>query len=261
LACPGAPFVAIPTTAGSGAEVTRNAVLGSPEHRVKASIRSPFLLAKVALVDPELTCDLPPEITAQTGLDALTQLIEPFISIRANPVTDGFCREGLPRVARSLRRAFENGHDLSAREDMALAALLGGLALANAGLGAVHGFAAPLGGMFPAPHGAICAALLPRVLAVNIQALRQRKGVLDVLPRLDEVARLLTGQANARADDAVRWIDELSHGLSVPRLRVYGISAAEFPAIIAKASEASSMKGNPVALTPGELNEILERAT
>src|SRR5207247_3681173 len=160
LARGSAPFMAIPTTAGTGAEVTRNAVLASPGHRLKVSLRSPLLLAKVALVDPELTYDLPPELTATTGLDALTQLIEPYVSCRANPLTDAICVEGIRRAARSLRRAFDNGADKSARLDMAIAGLFGGLALANAGLGAVHGFAASIGGMFSAPHGAVCAALL-----------------------------------------------------------------------------------------------------
>src|SRR5580692_12639108 len=145
LSVPALPCIAIPTTAGTGAEVTRNSVLASPEHQVKVSLRSPFLLPRLAIVDPKLTSDLPPSVTASTGLDALTQLIEPYVSIRANPVTDGFCIEGMRRVARSLRRAYHEGQDLQAREDMALASLFGGLSLANAGLGAVHGFAAPIG--------------------------------------------------------------------------------------------------------------------
>ncbi|MCI0534634.1 MAG: iron-containing alcohol dehydrogenase [Verrucomicrobiales bacterium] len=261
LSNPAAPFVAIPTTAGTGTEVTRNAVLGSPEHRVKASLRSALMLPRLALVDPALTYDLPPELTASTGLDALTQLIEPFVSRRANAITDAICREGMRRVARSLRRAFENGGDTVAREDMALAALLGGLALANAGLGAVHGFAAPIGGMFPAPHGAVCAALLPHVIAVNVRALREREAEGEALRRFDEVARLLTGRDDARADDAVRWTGELCGALSVSPLRAYGVSARDFPSVVEKASAASSMKSNPLALTPLELDEILERAT
>src|ERR1700736_464652 len=174
LSVPALPCVAIPTTAGTGAEVTRNSVLASPEHQVKVSLRSPFLLPRLAIVDPKLTSDLPSSITASTGLDALTQLIEPYVSIRSNPITDGFCVEGMRRASRSLRHAFQDGQNLQAREDMALASLFGGLSLANAGLGAVHGFAAPVGGMFPAPHGAVCAALLPHVLEVNLRALSER---------------------------------------------------------------------------------------
>ncbi len=154
----GMPFVAVPTTAGTGSEVTRNAVLDVPEHKVKASLRSPHLLARLAVVDPDLTLSLPPTITAYTGMDALTQLIEPFASNAANPLTDGVCREGLTRAARSLARAYRDGSDVAAREDMALASLFGGIALANARLGAVHGFASVLGGTTGHAHGAICAA-------------------------------------------------------------------------------------------------------
>ena len=138
LTKPSVPFIAIPTTAGTGSEITRNAVLCSPEHQLKVSLRSPLMLARIALVDPELTYDLPPEITACTGLDALTQLIEPYVCLRANPLIDGLCVEGIRRAARSLRVAFTDGNNAPAREDMAAASLMGGLALANAGLGAVH---------------------------------------------------------------------------------------------------------------------------
>jgi alcohol dehydrogenase class IV len=155
-----APMIAIPTTAGTGSEVTRNAVLASPEHGVKASLRSASMLPRLAVVDPELTWDLPPAITASTGLDALTQLIEPYVSTRANAMTDLYCVEGMRRAAVALPRAYADGADRAARHDMAWASLLGGLSLANAGLGAVHGFAAPVGGMFPAPHGAISELLI-----------------------------------------------------------------------------------------------------
>ena len=168
------PFIAVPTTAGSGTEVTRNAVLVSAEHKQKASLRSPLMLPRLAVVDPELTYELPPPLTAATGLDALTQLIEPFVSVRSNPMTDAFCVDGMRRAARSLSRAFTDGHDAEARLDMSLASLFGGLALANAGLGAVHGFAASIGGAFAAPHGAVCAALLPHVMEANLRAMRFR---------------------------------------------------------------------------------------
>ena len=174
IAVPPLPFIAVPTTAGTGSEVTRNAVLGSTEHGVKASLRSPLMLPRVALVDPELTYGLPPAVTAATGLDALTQLIEPYVSARANPLVDAICVEGIRRVAGALRRAYHDGADREARRDMALASLFGGLALANAGLGVVHGFAAPLGGSWKAPHGALCAALLPHGMAANVAALRAR---------------------------------------------------------------------------------------
>lgn len=256
-----APFIAIPTTAGTGAEVTRNAVLASPPHRVKVSLRSPLMLPAAAVVDPELTLSLPPAITASTGLDALTQLIEPFVTARANPLTDGFCREGLRRAARSLARAVEHGEDRDAREDMAVASLCGGLALANAALGAVHGFAGPLGGMFPAaPHGAVCAALLAEVMAMNLRALRERNPAAPALARYDEIARILTGHEHASANDGVRWVRDLIQGLRIPPLRAYGIQPGDVPGICQKAAAASSMKGNPIPLEPNELKTVLEQS-
>jgi alcohol dehydrogenase class IV len=260
LTKPSLPCIAIPTTAGTGSEVTRNAVLGSPDHRVKASLRSPLMLPAVALVDPELTYSVPPDVTAATGLDALTQCLEPFVSARANPLTDALCREGMQRAARSLRRAFVDGSDATARADMALASLLGGLALANAGLGAVHGFAGPIGGMFPAPHGAICARLLPPVMAANVAALQQRAPASPALARYDEAARLLTGRPDAVAGDGVAWVADLVEAFAVPRLAAYGIVPADLPEIVAKSQQASSMKANPIALSAGELVRVLEQA-
>ncbi|MGD0649982.1 MAG: iron-containing alcohol dehydrogenase [Verrucomicrobiia bacterium] len=270
LAKPSAPYVAIPTTAGTGSEVTRNAVLGSPDHRVKVSLRSPLMLPRVALVDPELTYDLPREVTASTGLDALTQLIEAFVSNRANPMTDALCREGIRRVARSLRPAYETTDDppslelrrtgASAREDMSLAALFSGLALANAGLGAVHGFAAPIGGMFHAPHGAVCATLLPHVMEVNLRALRARqprtavrgKPESEALRRYEEIDRVFGGEA-------IAWIHETCRSMKIPPLSKYGVREKDFPVLVEKAAIASSMRRNPITLTPDELCEILER--
>jgi alcohol dehydrogenase class IV len=255
LVFPAAPCIAIPTTAGTGSEVTRNAVLASPQHRAKASLRSPSMLPRLAVVDPELTYHLPPALTASTGLDALTQLIEPYVSIRANPMTDQFCVEGMRRAAGALPRVWENGGDREARCAMAWASLLGGMALANAGLGAVHGFAAPLGGMFPAPHGAVCAALLPHAMAVNLRALRARSP--EKLIRYDEVARLLTGRPHATAPDGVTWIADLCQKLEIPPLRTYGVGESDLPVLVEKAAQASSMKGNPIVLTEEELREIV----
>jgi alcohol dehydrogenase class IV len=240
--------------------VTRNAVLRSPIHRAKASLRSVLMLPRVALVDPELTLDLPPTITASTGLDALTQLIEPYVCMRANPMTDAICVEGLRRAAGSLRKVFENGRFLSAREDMSLAGLFGGMALANAGLGAVHGLAGPVGGMFPAPHGAVCASLLQHVMTMNLRALRQREPANGALRRYQEVARLLTGNPNAEATDGVEWVRRLVADLNIPPLRTYGVTMAESVEICERATKASSMKANPIALTKNELAEILEAA-
>jgi len=260
LTKPSAPFIAIPTTAGAGAEVTRNAVLASPEHKFKVSLRSPLILPKVALVDPELTYDLPPPITASTGLDALTQLIEPYTCCRTNPMVDALCVEGIRRAARSLRVAFTDGSNTSAREDMCVASFFGGLALANAGLGAVHGFAAPIGGIFPAPHGAVCAALLPHVMAANLRALRSRSAASDTLHRYEEVARLVTGSSSAKADDGVRWLSGLVRDLQIPKLRDYGLGEQQAGELIEKAAKASSMKANPIVLTAGELSDILHAA-
>ena len=255
-----APFVAIPTTAGTGAEVTRNAVLASPEHKVKVSLRSPLMLPTIAVVDPELTHDLPPALTASTGLDALTQLIEPYVCLRANPLTDGFCEQGIFRAARSLRECVFHGQNKSAREDMALASLFGGLALANAGLGAVHGFAAPIGGMFSVPHGAACAALLSSVMAANLRALREREPQNQALVRYQKVAALLTGDANATAAAGVEWVQKLVADLPVPKLGAFGIREEHVADICAKAANASSMKANPIALTPDELAQTLRLA-
>lgn len=260
LKYPAAPYIAIPTTAGTGSEVTRNAVLASPEHKVKVSLRSPLMLPRLAVIDPTLTYSLPPSITASTGLDALTQVIEPYTCNAPNPLTDAICREGMMRAARSLRQAYFHGDDAAAREDMSIAALFGGLALANAKLGAVHGFAGPIGGLFPAPHGSICASLLPFVLAANINALRSRAPNLPVLRRYAEVAQILTGTSTAGAEDAIGWLHNLCADLNVPTLAQYGITPADIPTIVAQAQQASSMKGNPIALTPEELSEILHRA-
>jgi alcohol dehydrogenase class IV len=260
LDTPPVGYIAIPTTAGTGAEVTRNAVLGSPEHGVKVSLRSAWMLPKIALVDPELTYSMPPEITAQTGLDALTQVIEPFVSIKANPLTSAICREGMKRAARSLLRAYRDGQDREARRDMSLTSLFGGLALANSKLGAVHGFAGPFGGMFEAPHGAVCGRLLPGVLAVNLQILRGRVKDAEILDRFVEVAKILTGDPNASAEAGVAWIESLERDLNLPGLAAYGLKSEHFPELIDKASISSSMQGNPVRLEPEEMESMLAKA-
>jgi alcohol dehydrogenase class IV len=257
---PPLPFIAVPTTAGTGSEVTRNAVLGSTERGVKASLRSPMMLPRVAVVDPELTYGLPPAITASTGLDALTQLIEPYVSARANPLVDAICVEGIRRVAGALRRAYHDGADREARCDMALGSLFGGLALANAGLGVVHGFAAPLGGSWKAPHGALCAALLPHGMAANVAALRARAPRHPALERYATIARLLTGRNEASVEDGIDWVRALCVELSVPALRAWGITEADLPGVVEKAARASSMHANPLPLTSEELLAVLAAA-
>ncbi|MEW6406092.1 MAG: iron-containing alcohol dehydrogenase [Chloroflexota bacterium] len=253
-------YIAIPTTAGTGSEVTRNAVIEASEQEVKVSLRSPMMLPWLALVDPELTYDLPPHITASTGLDALTQLIEPFVSVRANPMTDAICRAGMRHVAMSLRRAFENGTDKAAREGISLASLFGGMALANAGLGAVHGFAGPLGGMYHAPHGALCARLLPLVMETNIRAMQARQPGHPALERYLEIAQILTGDRNANVFDGVGWVSYLVRTLQIPALSAYGMEAGEISDAVEKTLRSSSYKGNPISLSEEELRGILERA-
>ena len=211
------------------------------------------MLPRLAVVDPGLTLELPPAITASTGLDALTQLIEPYLSVKANPLTDALCVDGIRRAACALPRVWDHHGDRAARAEMSYASLLGGMALANAGLGAVHGFAAPIGGMFVAPHGAICAAVLPHAMDVNLRAARDRS-------RFDVVARLVTSRTDASAEDGVAWIAALCRKLEIPPLRTYGVDKEDIPVLVEKAAQASSMKGNPVALTADELGEIISRA-
>ena len=254
------PCIAIPSTAGTGAEVTRNAVLGVPESRVKVSLRSPGMLPAVALVDPRLTLSLPRPLTLTTGLDALTQLIEAFSSNKANPLTDSLCREGISRAGRSLRKACTDGGDIEAREDLSLASLCSGLALANARLGAVHGLAGPLGGMLGAPHGAICARLLPFVLEANLKAIGHGGVSSGLTARYAEIARLLTGKSAARAVDCIHWVKELCAEFAVPALAELGLREEEIPPAVAQARKSSSMQGNPVALEETELRGILEKA-
>jgi alcohol dehydrogenase class IV len=254
------PWIAIPTTAGTGAEVTRNAVLTSPEHKLKVSLRSPLLPAQAAIVDPDWLASLPPEVIAAGGVDAFTQLVEPFVSVRANPLTDALCREGLRRSARSLKRAYGGDFDEATREDLALASLFGGLALSNAGLGAVHGFAAAIGGAFGAPHGAVCAALLATTMEVNWRALATRAPSNAALSRYAEIAAIVTGRAGASIDEGIVWVRALCAALHIPGLTRWGVTDADVEALVANARNASSMRGNPIELADDELAEILTRS-
>jgi alcohol dehydrogenase class IV len=257
---PAAPCVAVPTTAGTGAEVTANAVLASPRHRVKASLRSPLMIPRVALVDPELTVSCPPPVTAASGMDALTQCLEPFVSPRANPVTDGLAREGLRRAGAGLRAAYADGSDLTARSDMSVCSLLGGICLANAKLGAVHGLAGVAGGTGRVPHGVACAALLAPVIEANLRALRSGPAGHPVLARYAEVARLLTGAPDASIGDGLAWIRETTARLAIPGLAAYGIRPDDAGEIAAGAARSSSMQGNPVLLSDEELRAIVRSA-
>jgi alcohol dehydrogenase class IV len=254
---PSAPCVAVPTTAGTGAEVTANAVLAAPEHGLKASLRSPLMIPRVALVDPELTLSCPAPVTAASGLDALTQCLEPFVSVRANPLTDGLAREGLRRAAAGLRAAYADGTDLAARTDMSLCSLLGGMALANAKLGAVHGLAGVIGGTADIPHGAACGALLPAVIEANVAALWSTPDGGRALQRYAEAAQLLTGDPAASIEDGLAWIRETITLLALPGLGAFGIQPRHADDIAATAAASSSMQGNPVFLPHGDLRAIL----
>jgi len=252
------PLILIPTTAGTGAEVTRNAVIGVPEQRIKVSLRSPLIQAKLALVDPELSHSMPPPLTASTGMDALTQLIEPYVSNKATPITDVLCLEGIARCSRSLIKAYQQRDDQIAREDMALASMMSGIALANAKLGIVHGIASVIGGMFEAPHGAICARLLPAAMAVNINALEMRGMDRQVILRYDRIAQIVCGDSSSKAEDGIRWVRQMAEALAIPPLSKYGIGRSDFPVIVEKSAVASSTKGNPIGLSVEEINNILE---
>jgi alcohol dehydrogenase class IV len=253
------PCIAIPTTAGTGAEVTKNSVIKSTEHNVKVSLRSDLMYPNLAVIDPVLTLTMPPSLTASTGVDALTHLLETFVSSQSNPFIDMICREGMKRISTSIIQAFSDGNSLEARENMAMASMLGGMALANVKLGAVHGFAGPLGGMYPIPHGAVCACLLPAVMEVNITALKY-KNQKNQLLKFDEVARILTQNNSAIAEDGVIWVKELVKKLQIPSLSDFHLSPGSFPDLIEKAKNSSSMKGNPVELDDEQLYEILSRS-
>jgi alcohol dehydrogenase class IV len=257
---PAMPCVAVPTTAGTGAEVTANAVLAAPEHRLKASLRSPLMIPRVALVDPALTVSCSPPVTAASGLDALTQCLEPLVGTKANPLTDAAAAEGLRRAAIGLRAAYADGGDLAARADMAVCGLLGGIALANAKLGAVHGLAGVVGGTAAVPHGVACAALLAPVIEANVRELRAGQPGHPALDRYALAARLLTGRASATIEDGIAWLRQTADLLEVPGLAAYGLGAEHADEVAAKAIRSSSMQGNPVALSVGQLRDILLRA-
>jgi alcohol dehydrogenase class IV len=256
---PGLPCVAVPTTAGTGSEVTRNSVLSGGG--VKASLRSPLILPKLAVVDPDLLVGVPKPTIAASGMDALSQLIEPLLSQRANPFTDALARDGIRRSARSLRRGYQEGmEDPDVREDLAIASLFSGMCLANSGLGAVHGLAAAAGARLSAPHGAVCAAVLSAAMEVNLRALRERAPNHFALQRIAEVASLLTGRPEATAEDAIAWLTELTAAMVIPGLANYGLDQDAIATVVTAAQKASSMRGNPIELSDQEVTEIVTRS-
>ena len=264
IARPAAPWIAVPTTAGTGAEVTRNAVIACREKRFKASIRSEHLMARVVLVDPELGRSVRAEVTVRAGMDALCQLVESYTSAGAGPITDALAMKGLALAGRSLLRACHFGDDLKAREDMAMAALLSGITLTNAGLGAVHGFAAPMGANFFVPHGTVCAALLPGVMSANVQAMGDLSREHPGLSRYAEIGRTLTNEPGLNDADAVvaavDFVRGLAVELNVPSLGRFGIGPDDVPELIALARKSSSMRYNPVTLSDEALTGVLQAA-
>lgn len=254
------PFIAVPTTSGTGTEVTKNAVISSQKQKFKKSIRHPYLIPDIALIDPVLTHSQPPSVTASCGMDALTQLIEPYFSLKSNPFIDAICIKGVGLVADSLLRAFNDANDAEAREKMSLASLMGGIALANAGLGAVHGLASPLGAYFPIPHGTACAATLPASLETNFNAIVERAHDKKLIGKYADIARMLTGSSEKDETFAVRegikWLKDLKTQLKIPSLRKAGIKESDIPFIVEN-SRGSSMKTNPVELTDEEIKQIL----
>jgi alcohol dehydrogenase class IV len=258
---PSQPHIAIPTTAGTGSEVTKNAVISVPKKKVKVSMRNSFLIPVVTIIDPDLTIGLPRELTASTGMDAFVQVIEPYVSRNSNALVDVFCKEAIPKAAAFLPRAWENGDDRIARENMSFVSLLGGLSLANAKLGAVHGFAGPIGGMFDAPHGLICATLLPSVMQVNTAAISENREFEKIKSRYQDISKWVTGNEKASISDGVKWLASLCKQLDIPRLSTFGIIEKDFPRIIEKAKRSSSMKGNPITLKEKDLFRILELST
>jgi alcohol dehydrogenase class IV len=248
------PFIAIPTTSGTGAEVTKNAVIGLPDHGRKVSLRDDRMVARLAIVDPALTGGCPWAVTLASGLDAVTQVIEPFVSCKATPYTDALSRPAIGLGLGALMR-LQAGEDAAARDHLAWVSLCGGLTLANSGLGAVHGFAGVIGGMTGAAHGAICGALLGPVLAANrAAATGAARG------KLDEVCGSVAEVLGCTADVAPARLQAWAQAAGLPNLAALGVTPAMHAAIVAAAEGASSMKGNPVSLSPAKLRAVLEDA-
>ena len=254
LTTPTLPFIALPTTAGTGSEATRNAVIDVPEHRRKVSLRDDRLMARVAIVDPALTDGCPRQVTLASGLDALTQVIEPYICARPNPATDALARAAIPQGAAALVRLMEV-EDPDARDAMSWVSLAGGIALANAGLGAVHALAGVIGGMTGAAHGAICGTLLPFVLQANGRALLPHHPVTD---RLDEVDGLLSAAFGPGPGSAA--LHAWSRKAGLPGLDALGLRNEAHGAVAEAAVTAASMRANPVALRADDLCAVLAAA-
>jgi alcohol dehydrogenase class IV len=250
------PFIAMPTTAGTGAEVTKNAVISVPDAQKKVSLRDVRMLPDIAIVDPALTDGAPASVTFGSGFDAITQVIEPFLSVKASPMTDALCRDAIPRGLAAIRR-LSDGDDPKARDDMALTSLLGGMALANAGLGAVHGLAGVIGGRTGAPHGEICAALLPHVLAYDLKAIPQNHPAKQ---RLDQVLCWIGAAFDVSPERAPIVLKEQVHGLGIRSIRGLGLKRADIMDIARSARGASSSRTNPMPLEDVDYEAIVRSA-
>lgn len=256
---PSVPCIAVPTTSGTGAEVTKNAVLCSREQCKKVSMRSSYMIPDLALIDPELSQTVPQNITAYTGMDAITQIIEPFISCMNNQFTDSICIDAISIAGNSVKKSYSEPDNIEARTNMSYISLIGGMALTNAKLGAVHGFAGAIGGMFNAPHGAVCAALLPHVLEVNLDAVKSR-GTSAQLEKYNQLAQVLTGDEKSLASNSVTFIKEINDYLKISGLSKLGISEGDIDSIVSASKNSSSMKGNTLTLTEDELKKIIQMA-
>jgi alcohol dehydrogenase len=253
------PFIAVPTTAGTGSEASANAVLSTVSNSgFKKSLRHEALTPDVALVDPELALSCPPEVTAACGMDALTQLLEAYVSPKASPMTDALCESAFPYLRAHLCAAVSDGaNNLAARSHMAYAALVSGIALANAGLGVVHGLASPIGGYFYIPHGVVCGTLLLPATRITIRELACRDPDHVALVKYARAGALISGEKHDAVeqgcDGLIAVIRELTEKLRIPRLSAYGISEAD----IGKITAGSSSKNNPVPLSGEQIRELL----
>ncbi len=251
------PFIAIPTTSGTGSEVSKNAVLRSAQENVKVSLRSADMLPDLAIIDPTLTYGMDPVLSGCCGMDAFTHLMEAYVCGAPNPLTDMVCEEGLRRLAGAIVPACEDD-DPRARSDMSFAAMLGGMALANAKLGAAHGLASSLGGRLSAPHGLITAQLAPYVMQENVLAAREA-GRADVLNRYRQLACILTGRMDADIVDGIAWTKRTLGRLNLPPVSDYGLCDTMFNEVAEDALLSNAIKGNPLPLNKERLQGILEQ--
>ena len=255
------PFIAVPTTSGTGSEATKNAVLSeSGDNGYKKSLRHNNFVPDVAVVDPALTVGCPPSITASSGMDAFTQLLESYLSTTANVITDALAVEGLGRVSKSLRKAYSDGSDVEARTDMSLASYLSGITLANAGLGLVHGFASSIGGLFEIPHGVICSSLMYACNYLTVKKLRQAHSNDIALFKYATIGKLFSAERNKSdeyyIDFLLQLMDDWTCEMNIPRLSSCGVSSEHFDKIV----RATDNKNNPIALEKDEMIEVLEMA-